>query len=258
MVRKNRTPIRAKKTNVIERLAALKRGLRNTVTSSIGCGVRRSQAMKVASPARPTAKAARIDGAPQPRSGASITAQTIADRAAIDRPAPATSSLGFSGSRDSGTNAATPTSATATIGRLTRNMLFQLKCSSSQPPVIGPTAMPMPETAAQAAIALGRSCAGKMLVRIDSVVGMIPAAPRPISAREAISASAVSDKAASSEPASEDDEPGHERPAAAEAVAEAAGGQQQAGEHEQVAVDDPLQLAGARAELVADRRQARR
>ena len=38
------------------------------------------------------------------------------------------------------------------------------------------------------------------------------------------------------------------QPVAAEAVAEAAGGEQQAGEDEHVGVDDPLQLAGRRAE----------
>ena len=37
VVRKNMTPISAKNTNVIEMLAALKRRLRNTLTSSIGC-----------------------------------------------------------------------------------------------------------------------------------------------------------------------------------------------------------------------------
>ena len=54
----------------------------------------------------------------------------------------------------------------------------------------------------------------------------------------------------------EDDKTGHERPAAAEAVSEAAGGEQEPGEDEQVAVHDPLQLARAGAQVIADRRQA--
>ena len=54
--------------------------------------------------------------------------------------------------------------------------------------------------AAQIEIALGRSSGGKMLVRIESVVGMIPAAPTPISARDAISSVALPDKAARTEP----------------------------------------------------------
>ena len=87
-----------------------------------------------------------------------------------------------------------------TGGRLTRKIPLVSRCSISQPPVIGPIAMPSPATAAQMAIALGRSSEGKMFVRIDSVVGMIPAAPTPISARDAISSVALPDRAASTEP----------------------------------------------------------
>jgi hypothetical protein len=47
---------------------------------------------------------------------------------------------------------------------------------------------PSPDTAARAAIALGRPFEGKTFVRIDSVVGMIAAAPRPIRPRQTMSA----------------------------------------------------------------------
>ena len=127
--------------------------------------------------------------------------QTIADSPAVDSTAPTRSSRGEEGSRDSGTSITAPSSASATMGMLTRKTLFQSKCSSSQPPVIGPAAMPSPETPAQIAMAFGRSCAGKMFVRIESVVGMIAAAPRPISPRDAISSVADPDSAASAEPA---------------------------------------------------------
>ena len=80
-------------------------------------------------------------------------------------------------------------------------MLLQAKCSIRKPPEMGPKATPMPDTAAQTAIAFGRSDAGKMLVRIESVVGMIPAAPRPISAREAISMVESVEKTAATDPA---------------------------------------------------------
>ena len=60
--------------------------------------------------------------------------------------------------------------------------------------------MPIPDTAAQMAIAFGRSSSGKMFVRIDSVVGMIAAAPTPIRAREAISWVVPGAPAANSEP----------------------------------------------------------
>ena len=58
---------------------------------------------------------------------------------------------------------------------------------------------PMPATAAQMPIAFGRSSAGKTLVMIDSVVGMISAPPIPISALVAMSMLADSAKADASE-----------------------------------------------------------
>ena len=246
------TPISAKKTNAIEMLAALKRRLRNTLTSSIGWSVWRSQAMNAAMIAAPAAKAARMIGLLQPCSGASIRAQMTALRPAIDRPVPGRSSLGESGSRESGTSAKAPIRHAATTGRLIRKMLLESKCSSRKPPEIGPIATPSPDTAAQMAIAFGRSFDGKMFVRIDSVVGMIPAAPRPMSAREAMSMVASVERAASDGPEREHHQPGRERAPAPEAITEAARGEQQAREHQHVAVDDPLQLARARVELLAD------
>jgi hypothetical protein len=156
--------------------------------------------MNAARIAAPAANAARIVLLLQPRSGASMSAHTTAVSPATDRPVPTGSSRGESGSRDSGTSQAAPTRQAAATGRLIRKMLFQLKCSSRNPPEIGPTAMPSPETAAHTAIALGRSLDGKMFVRIESVVGMIPAAPRPITARDAISALALSEIEARKEP----------------------------------------------------------
>jgi hypothetical protein len=84
---------------------------------------------------------------------------------------------------------------------LTRNIACHAKCSIIQPPAIGPIAMPIPATAAQAPMALGRSSSGKMLLITDSVVGMIPAAPTPIRARAAISSVALPANAAHREPA---------------------------------------------------------
>ena len=176
----------------------------------------------------------------------------MALRPAIDRPVPGRSSLGESGSRESGTSAKAPIRHAATTGRLIRKMLLQSKCSSRKPPEIGPIATPSPDTAAQMAIAFGRSFDGKMFVRIDSVVGMIPAAPRPMSAREAISMVASVERAAKTDPSPNTTNPDDERALAPEAITEAARGEQQAGEHQQVAVDDPLQLARARVELLAD------
>ena len=116
-----------------------------------------------------------------------MRAHTTVVSPTIESMTPGTSMRGASGSRDSGTRILPATSAAITIGMLTRNTLCQLKCSSSSPPTIGPRATPSPETPAQAAIALGRSSSGKMFVRIESVAGMIAAAPTPMRARAAIS-----------------------------------------------------------------------
>ncbi len=63
----------------------------------------------------------------------------------------------------------------------------QSACSTSQPPAIGPSAIPRPATAAQAPIAFARSSAGKTAVRIERVEGMMSAPPTPMSARLAMS-----------------------------------------------------------------------
>ena len=85
---------------------------------------------------------------------------------------------------------------------------------------------------------------GNTLVRIDSVAGMISAPPMPMKARVTISCVGASRRSAeATEPTPKMTRPMLQRALAPEAVAEAAGGEQQAGEHERVGVDDPLQLA---------------
>jgi hypothetical protein len=195
-VRKKIVPKRAKKASAIAPLAAEKRRLRNSRTSSIGVRVRSSQATKPARSDAASAKPARMTGLVQPRSGASMIAATSAPRPRAESRKPPTSSRGASGSRDSGTRKRPAASATATIGRLTRNTRLQSPCSTSQPPVTGPMTMPRPLTAAQIPIALPRSCAGNTAVRMESVDGMMNAPPMPISARVRIS---MSDEPASAE-----------------------------------------------------------
>ncbi|CNL18432.1 Uncharacterised protein [Mycobacterium tuberculosis] len=74
---------------------------------------------------------------------------------------------------------------------MTKKIEPHQKCSSSQPPLIGPTATPTPTMAAHTPIALARGAGSvKMLVISPRVVGKITAAPTPMAARAAMSASA--------------------------------------------------------------------
>ncbi len=94
-----------------------------------------------------------------------------------------------------------PTRPNTTTGTLTRNTDPHQKCCSSQPPAMGPTAMPMPETPAQMPMALARSLGSvKVLVRIERVAGMMMAPPTPMSDRVAMSCDAEPAKADNTEP----------------------------------------------------------
>ncbi len=101
-------------------------------------------------------------------------------------------------SRLVGTKRAINTMAASTTGTLTMNTDPHQKCSSSQPPVTGPSATLSPAVAAQIAMAAARS-RGRVntLTSRASVAGKISAAPTPISARAPISWSASAAKAPS-------------------------------------------------------------
>ncbi len=135
-----------------------------------------------------------------PREGASIRPQISVVSAAKESVKPRRSSRGADSSRLSGTRKRPASSATITTGRLTRKIQLQSACSISQPPATGPIAIPTPENPAQIPIALPRSSAGNVAVRIDSVEGMMKAPPTPISARIAISRPGEDASAAPSEP----------------------------------------------------------
>ena len=63
----------------------------------------------------------------------------------------------------------------------------QVTSSVSQPPTSGPSASAIADTPAHVPMALPRSWGGNALVMIDSVAGIISAAPTPWTAREATS-----------------------------------------------------------------------
>ena len=90
---------------------------------------------------------------------------------------------------------------------------------------------------------------------IASVAGKISAAPRP-SAPRPRSVLPIDRALPANATCAEDEQPGDERPFAAVLVADAAGGEHQTGEHEQVGVDDPLQLTGRGLEFARERGSA--
>ena len=90
-----------------------------------------------------------------------------------------------------------------------------------------------------------RSSGGNTFVMIDSVAGMMNAPPMPMNAAGDDELVRRVDERRRERAEPEHHEPELQRAAPAEPVTEAAGGEQQAREHERVGVDDPLQLAVA-------------
>ena len=91
---------------------------------------------------------------------------------------------------------------------------------------------------------------------IESVAGMIIAPPMPMSGAEGDQLVGGVRRAATARLAPpKSDETGLERALAPEAVAERAQREQQAGEDEQVGVDDPLQRRRGGVEVLLQRRQ---
>ena len=80
-----------------------------------------------------------------------------------------------------------------------KKIACQPTCSVRKPPTTGPIESASAETPAQVPIAFPRSLAGKVWVTIDSVAGIINAAPIPCTAREAISISELTARPAVAE-----------------------------------------------------------
>ncbi len=79
------------------------------------------------------------------------------------------------------------TTASAATGTLRKKIDCQETFSTRKPPTTGPMARARALTPAQVPIALPRSCAGKALVMIERVAGIMKAAPMPWAARPATS-----------------------------------------------------------------------
>ncbi|GJN99719.1 hypothetical protein NJB1907f44_14870 [Mycobacterium marinum] len=102
--------------------------------------------------------------------------------------APTTSSGAGSRSADSGTKSSVPVSATAASNTFSQKIDCQDHHCNNRPEASKPTTPLAPATAVQMLTAAARRCAGKLLVMVDSVAGMISAAPTPSKARSPASA----------------------------------------------------------------------
>ena len=81
---------------------------------------------------------------------------------------------------------------TSATGTLIQNTMDQSKVWTAQPPTKSPIGAPMPAIAAHIPMAFGRSSGGKTVTTIDSVDGIIIAAPSPMTARAAMTSPLVS------------------------------------------------------------------
>ena len=112
------------------------------------------------------------------------------------------------GSLDSGMRKRPKTSGGSMIGTATSRTAPHQKCSTSQPPKIGPSAAPPENPAAQMATASLRLPGSRKMLRIrDSVDGMSMAPKNPMAARPAMSHSAVGAKADAAETAAKPEMP---------------------------------------------------
>ena len=139
------------------------------------------------------------------------------------------------------------------IGTFRKKIDCQPRCSTIRPPSVGPSASARPDTPAHRPMAFARSCGGNVTVMIDSVPGRSNAAPMPWIARNTTSRPVLPETPQPNEASGEHREPGEEHLLPAVAVAQDAAGQEQRGERQHVAVDDPLESGDACPELLADR-----
>ena len=119
--------------------------------------------------------------------------------------------------------------------------------------ITGPIEPATPVVVAQIAIALARSRGGNTFTRIDSVDGMMNAAPTPIDRATGDDLRRVGRLRREQAGEEERREAELERALAPEAVAERARGEEQAREHEGVRRHHPLELRLGGAEVASER-----
>ena len=179
-----------------------------------------------------------------------MTAQTKAIRPAPDSAAPVQSMRRATGSRDSGMTLRPTTIASTQSGTFTMKIDPHQKWSSSRPPTTGPSATPMPggrrpdADGHRALAGVGEDADQQRERRRHDERGA--GAHHRAAGDQQIDPTRVGG-GRRREP--EHSKPREQRAAAAEAIPERAGQQQQPREHERVRVDHPLQLAHVRVQV---------
>src|SRR5215218_8490555 len=229
---------------------------RSDSKSTTGAVERFSITTKTASATALSASRPTIAGEPQPHELLSTSANTSAVRLTVRPAIPGTSTVRPTvSSRDScAANSVTITAPTAT-GRLMKKIARQETSSVSQPPSSGPTARAIADTPAHVPIALPRSSGGNALEMIDSVPGIMNAAPMSLDRARGDQPALAGGEADRRRRDREDDDAEQEHPAAAEDVAQPSTGDEQDGARERVGVDRPLERGERRAEVLLDRGQ---
>ncbi len=167
-------------------------GSRKKDIGSIGCSLRRSHRTKPTSSSTAPTVQSKVSLEVHPWFGASMMVYSRAPSAATDSRPPTGSRGVWWSSFDSGTTTAHKSTHRSAKGTLIRNTACHVKVWTAQPPTKRPMGAPMPAMAAQMPMALGRSSRGKTVTTIESVAGMTIAAPRPMTARAAMTSALVS------------------------------------------------------------------
>jgi hypothetical protein len=183
---RKKKPNITKKAAVMAALLVLKRRSRNRSRGSIGCALRRSHQTNSDNAEPAARKAARTGTLVQPSSGPWMIPKIRALSPTSESRAPPGSSGAWVSSRESGAKTHTAAMTARAIGTFTSSVEPHQKPSSRPPVTIGPSEAPAPANPAQMAMALPRSWGGNIAVMIDSVAGMMNAAPTPMRARLAM------------------------------------------------------------------------
>jgi hypothetical protein len=231
-------------------------GILKTRTSSSGFSVRNSSSVNAVSRTAAAAKQASVAGRRPAPLRPLDDGEHQQGHPAVEMSTPGTSKRWRHSGGRRGISIWPAINVMITMGTLTRKIDPYQKCSRSAPPGDRAEGHGDPRRGAPDAerlLALGGSV--KMLVRMARLAGKMKAAATPMRARAAIRVPVVCAGRGGRREEPEEDQAHLHGALAAEPVADAAAGQQQAGEGQAVGVDDPLQRGDGGAQVAVQRGQ---